>query len=197
MDLKIGSINIRGLGDRSKRREIFNWLKRKQMSIYFIQEAHCTDDNMHNWRAEWGYQALFSGCSSVKAGVAILFNNNFSFQISKTYADPEGRFIMCDLITNGKHVTLVNIYAPNKDDPNFFTSVFNQLHGFKCEETIIGGDFNLVFDVEKDKKGGIARTHKRSLEVVQEYSENLDLVDAWRALNPEASRYTAGSIFFL
>ena len=69
--------------------------------------------------------------------------------------------------------------------------------GFKCEETIIGGDFNLVFDVEKDKKGGIARTHKRSLEVVQEYSENLDLVDAWRALNPEASRYTAGSIFFL
>ena len=153
MDLKIGSINIRGLGDRSERREIFNWLKRKQMSIYFIQEAHCTDDNMHNWRAEWGYQALFSGCSSVKAGVAILFNNNFSFQISKTYADPEGRFIMCDLITNGKHVTLVNIYAPNKDDPNFFTSVFNQLHGFKCEETIIGGDFNLVFDVEKDKKG--------------------------------------------
>ena len=48
MDLKIGSINIRGLGDRSKRREIFNWLKRKQMSIYFIQKAHCTDDNMHN-----------------------------------------------------------------------------------------------------------------------------------------------------
>ena len=35
---------------------------------------------MHYWRAEWGYQALFSCCSSTKAGVAILFNNNFSFQ---------------------------------------------------------------------------------------------------------------------
>ena len=53
------------------------------MSIYFIQEAHCMKDNMHIWRKEWGYHALFSGCSSVKAGVAILFNNNyFSFQIS-------------------------------------------------------------------------------------------------------------------
>ena len=61
-----------------------------------------------------------------KAGFAILFNNNFSFQISKTYTDPEGRFIICDLNTNGKQITLLNIYAPNEDDPStFFISVFN------------------------------------------------------------------------
>ena len=30
MDLIIGSINTRGLGDRFKRREIFNWLKYKK-----------------------------------------------------------------------------------------------------------------------------------------------------------------------
>ena len=41
MDLIIGSINTRGLGDRFERREIFNWLKYKKMSVYFIQEAHC------------------------------------------------------------------------------------------------------------------------------------------------------------
>ena len=40
MELTIGSINARGLGDRSKRREFFNWLRKKQMAIYFIQEAH-------------------------------------------------------------------------------------------------------------------------------------------------------------
>ena len=102
---------------------------------------------MHDWRAELGYQALFSCCSSANTGVAILFNNNFSFQISKTYTDPEGRFIICHLNTNGKQITLVNIYAPNEDDPNFFISVFNQLLGFKCEEILIGGDFNLVLDV--------------------------------------------------
>ena len=190
MDLRIGSINTRGLGDRFKRREIFNWLKCKKMSVYFIQEAHCTQDNIHDWRAEWGYQALFSCCSSNKAGVAILFNNNFSFQLLKAYTDPKGRFIICDLITNGKHITLANIYAPNEDDPNFFTSVFNQLLDFKCEEIIVGGDFNLVLDVDKDKKGGLARSHKKSLEVINDFSENLDLIDAWRVLNPESSRFT-------
>ena len=144
---------------------------------------------MHDWRAEWGYQALFSCCSSTKAGVAILFNNNFSFQVTRTYSDPNGRFIIFDVSTNGKCITLANVYAPNVDDPNFIISVFDQLVDFKCDE-IIGGDFNLVLDVEKDKNGGIPRSHKKSLEAILKYSENLDLVDAWRVLNSLASRYT-------
>ena len=48
IDLTIGSINARGLGDRIKRREFFNWLRKKQMAMYFIQEAHCTENNMHD-----------------------------------------------------------------------------------------------------------------------------------------------------
>lgn len=81
---------------------------------------------MHDLRAEWGYQALFSCCSSKKAGVAILFNNNFDFQISKSYIDPEGRFIICD-----------------GDNPNFVTAFYDHLTEFNCEDIIVGGDFNL------------------------------------------------------
>ena len=79
---------------------------------------------MHDWRAEWGYEALFSCCSSKKAGAAMFFNNNFSFQISKTYSDPGGRFIIRDLITNGKILPLANIYAPNEDDPRLLQFIF-------------------------------------------------------------------------
>ena len=34
MDLKVCSLNVRGLGDRLKRREMFNWLRKKNYSIY-------------------------------------------------------------------------------------------------------------------------------------------------------------------
>ena len=40
------------------------------------------------------------------------------------------------------------------------------------------------------KKGGLARTHKKLLEVINDFSDNLDLIDAWRVLNPESSRFT-------
>ena len=46
---------------------------KKKYSIYFIQEMHCAENIKNDWRAEWGYPALFSCCTSKKAGVAILF----------------------------------------------------------------------------------------------------------------------------
>ena len=44
MDLTTGLINARGLGDKIKRLEFFNWLRKKQLAMYFIQEAHCTEN---------------------------------------------------------------------------------------------------------------------------------------------------------
>ena len=189
-DLKFSSLNVRGLGEVSKRKEIFNWLRKKKFSIYMLQEVHCTEKNIHLWTAEWGYKALFSCCASNKAGTCILFNNNFHLQITKTRSDPNGRFIICDICTNGKNITLCNLYAPNEDKPDFFRDIAIYLQDFQCDEIIIGGDFNLVMDVSKDKKGGRASTHKNSLEEVKGICETWDVVDIWRVLNPEEERYT-------
>ena len=189
-DLKFSSLNVRGLGEVSKRKEIFNWLGKKKFSIYMLQEVHCTEKNIHLWTAEWGYKALFSCCASNKAGTCILFNNNFHLQITKTRSDPNGRFIICDICTNGKNITLCNLYAPNEDKPDFFRDIAIYLQDFQCDEIIIGGDFNLVMDVSKDKKGGRASTHKNSLEEVKGICETWDVVDIWRVLNPEEERYT-------
>ena len=79
MDLKIASLNVRGLGNNTKRREAFNWLRVKKKSIYMLQEVHCSEDTTNIWASEWGYKALFSCSCSNKAGVCILFNNNFTW----------------------------------------------------------------------------------------------------------------------
>ena len=89
-----------------------------------------------------------------------------------------------------KSLTLANIYAPNKDNPTFFLDFFGHLDDFKCDDIIVGGVFNLVLDLEKDKSGGIAKINQNSAKIIQEFSDKLDLVDAWRVLHPEARRYT-------
>ena len=141
-----------------------------------LQEVHCSEGTLDKWTCEWGYKALFSGCSSSKAGVCILFNNNFNFQLHKVFWDPNGRFI-CDIVADSKRLTVANICAPNEDYPNFFHSFFDHLSSFRGEKIIIGGDFNLVLDVKKDKRGGLARTHQKALNVIQDFSENLCLTD--------------------
>ena len=50
---------------------------------------------------------------------------------------------------DNKVLALVNIYAPNNDNPTliFFQNVLDYLLSFECEEIIMGGDFKLVMDV--------------------------------------------------
>ena len=65
--------------------------------------------------------------------------------------------------TDNKILTLVNIYAPNNDNPTFFQNLLDHLLSFECEEIIMGGDFNLVTDIQRDKQGVNATTHRNSL----------------------------------
>ena len=64
------------------------------------------------------------------------------------------------------------------------------MRDFECDDIIIGGDFNLVLNIEMDKKGGLAKMHTKAVKVNKDYMAKLDLVDAWRLLNPDGRRYT-------
>lgn len=155
-----------------------------------LQEVHCSENTISLWAAEWGYKTLFSCCTSAKGGVAILFNNNFDLQLLRTYLDPNGRFIICDITAEKKCKTIATLYAPNDDDPNFFLNFFDHLNDFQCDEVIIGGDFNLVLDLDMDKKGGLAKTHTESVKILKDFCAQFELLDAWRVLNPDTRRYT-------
>ena len=63
---------------------------------------------------------------------------------------------------------------------------------FQCEDIILGVDFNLVLNVEKDKKGALAKTHTKAINTMNEHAANFDLIDAWTVFNPDVLRYTWG-----
>ena len=78
------------------------------------------------------------------------------------------------------------LYAPNDDDPSFFLNFFDHLNDFKCDEIIIGGDFNLVLVLDIDKKGGLAKTHTESVKTLKDFCAQYDLLDAWRILKKKS-----------
>ena len=105
-----------------------------------LQEVHCSAETSDLWSTEWGCYSLFCGFSSRKSGVCILFNNNFELKVLKTFMDDEGRYILCDIMANEKNITLVNLYAPNDDNPNFFDTLSMMtlitLHGIELASAV-------------------------------------------------------------
>ena len=70
-------------------------------------------------------------------------------------------------------ITLVNIYVPNQDDPEFFNDLFIKLSKHECQNQIIAGDFNLVLDLEMDRKTGasVMTNNDKACNVLEQYME--------------------------
>ena len=57
-DIKICSLNVRGLRNKKKRDKMFCWLKDQSYNIILLQETHSTSDIIDSWTAEWGNKAF-------------------------------------------------------------------------------------------------------------------------------------------
>ena len=121
--IKICSLNCQGLGDHNKRRDVINFLRKSNYSIICLQDTHFVKRNERLIRNEWGYKVIFNSYDSRSRGVAIFFNNNFEFNITDTYTDNTGNFIIICLEVDSRKLVLVNSYGPNKDDPDFYKNI--------------------------------------------------------------------------
>ena len=187
-NIKVGTFNVKGLRDTKKRRKIFQHLHQRQYDIVCLQECHCEKNDELIWKSEWGGTVQYSHGSRDSRGVMILFKKKAPITIVKTVADEVGRWIVSEIGYEGHKITLVNVYAPNKDDPQFFINLFTQIDDFENGETfekLIMGDFNLVLDIKKDKIGGLASTHDKSLHILNAYMEEELIEDIWRIRNPD------------
>ena len=118
-DLKFLSFNARGLRQSKKRRQIFAFIHRRKPDISIIQETHsCIGDESY-WQHEWGGKVLFPHGSNTSRGVCILIKPNLDFEVVKLDVSPFGRFIIVDIKINDCIFTVVGIYAPNIDSPDF------------------------------------------------------------------------------
>ena len=188
-DVSIVSFNCRGLADAQKRRDLFVYIREKKFQIICLQETHFLEDESDKIRAEWGGEIFCSNNKDRKRGTAVLFNK-VPIQIHNLRKDKEGNLLALDLDLFSRKITLVNLYAPNEDDPGFFYHVEQTITELKNTAVIITGDWNLVQDFEKDTKNYLKLNNCRAHRAVLKLKENRGMVDPWRQMNPSTRRFT-------
>ena len=188
--LKITSRNVDGLRDENKRKKLFLLLKASQDEIFLLQETHCTSDIEKTWTDDWDGPILFSHGTSRKRGVAILIKRSCNLTPTNTIKDDVGRFIITQLPMLDHNITLVNIYGPKEDSPNFFQNIISKINEIDTTEHIMGGDFNVTQTFEMDRFGSKNDYGKNSREILHIWMEENSMTDIWRLKNPNTRRYT-------
>ena len=180
-NLRIMSYNVQGLQSSEKRMDVFDYLKDKNNDIYYLQDTHFTDENEYQIIDKWGNSnSHFSNFKSNARGVAILFNNNLDYKIQQKIIDNSGNFIILDLDIQNQHLTLINPYGPNVDNPEFFKKISSYIDDIGNTDIIICGDYNCVINPELDYYNykGIDNAKARN-EVLNLKNEKF-LIDAFR-----------------
>lgn len=186
----MSSLNIRGLGNETKRRKFFRYLKDLDRDILFLQETHCTPEAEQIWSNEWGRKIWFAHGSSSARGVAVLLKRNYPVEVDSCVALFDGRVIMLTLIVDSVKYLLVNVYGPNEDDADFYIQLFDHIEKEDNPNFIVVGDLNVTLDYFKDTRGLKNDYHLRKRNVIKNYMELQNMADVWRDRNPDKYQFS-------
>ena len=194
-NFNLASLNIKGLGKKKKRHEVFHWLKKYHNGIILLQETHCTTKYHETWRREWDGEIYFSDGSSNSRGVAILLPKRLDYKVKDHTTDTIGRWQTLIIEIDQQEFFIINNYAPVKSKGEeqlaFLKEIEKELYKNLDKNIIWAGDYNTVLNPKMDKEGGnldnqITCYTNRLIEVL----DNFHLIDLWRFKYPGWKKFT-------
>lgn len=98
-----------------------SYLKYNVADIALVQETHMMCTEAEKLKQDWVGQVFHNSFNSKRNGVGILVHKRVNFVMIKQKKDDKGRLIWLEAIINGQKFDFCNIYAPNKEDSDFFS----------------------------------------------------------------------------
>ena len=188
-NLKVLSANCQGLRNLEKRQDALNYLKETNASIVCLPDTHLLEKDTSNVKQIWN-DCFLHGKKTNARGVGILLNNNFEHEVIESNTDLNGNYIQLYLKLSSMKINLINVYAPNHDDPAFFKQIKDLACKGEFDYVIICGDFNLVLDPNKDSFNYTNINNPKARKATLEIMNELDLLDIYRTLHINTRRYT-------
>ena len=143
--ITICTLNINGLRNKIKRKNIFTKFKKERYDFVCLQETYVSEDDKKLWEMEWGGQVLFSSGSKRSLGQLILIKKDIQLDVKCIYKS--ARIITISFESTQGTIFLINAYAPNvpNEKHEFFLNLLHHLNQLEGEK-ILCGDFNCVLD---------------------------------------------------
>ena len=190
-ELKIISINARGLNDTHKRNTLFHYLQENKIDVALIQETYITNNKYDTFTKGWDGTTCFSPAkSNHSCGVITLFRKGLDLTITNIHSDIFGRKLLVNTTIDNFDLTFINIYAPNNLQPriDFFKNTSNWIrkHHGESSDTILGGDFNSTLSVNDRESRKIDKSSRH----LHNLLKNHNLVDTLSTVPTTGNIYT-------
>ena len=154
--------NVKGLQNKSKRLQIFNFCKEKikNNGLVMLQETHSAKRDEKAWKKNWNGEIFQNHGTSNSRGVLIGFSERFEKKVLNYVDDKNGRIQLLAFEHKKTKFLAINIYNNNieKDQVDTLKKLDNMMSNFQNLEEysiIMGGDWNFFLDKILDAYGGL------------------------------------------
>ena len=187
--LQIVTLNVRGLRNVRKRKNMFSFLRGKKYDIICLQETYIVKEDCELWKKEWGGDLVYCEGTKHGRGQIILIRKQFPFdwKVEKMH----DRILALTVTLDENNLTIFNVYAPstNNDVTSFIAHLSEKVNECHSFFKMVCGDFNTVIDNKLDIISG--EKHLSSLvKSFNKFKDECSLTDVWRSFNPETKEYT-------
>ena len=187
--IMVTSYNVRGLNDQAKLRHLVNHLyktdKGKEVDfIACLQETYLTGPGLLNYL--WRGNLFLTPGNGNSCGCITLLSSHLNVIASRNVQD-RAHVIVCQKPGELKAAYIIaNIYAPNPNINSkieFFEQIFDIINEFEdtydCMNSLVMGDFNLVFNPREVKYRNNNLQEKRIANAVKDLIKTNNLTDIW------------------
>ena len=190
-DFKIGTLNLNGARDDSKRAAFFKLMELKNIDVMLLQETHSSADNESDWRRGCNGEVILSHKSSCSGGVGIVFSRSFLPFSCEVEEIIKGCLLKVKAQFENITVVFVNVYAPTKgvDRLAVLDVLCDTIRNCSSDEYLfLGGDFNCTENPKLDRNH--QEPHPASSRRFRQLTEAHELSDVWRMFYKSHRQYT-------
>ena len=182
--VNFASININGLRDVDKFRQLCAYCEENHFDIVALQETFWDDKFFQDHKNIWSGKILTSYGENARQGVAFLIKNKFRDNVS-IVSQFSGRFLHVHLVDCDKEFDLINMYFPNsvEDRAKFCLNIQKNIP--KSENLLWFGDFNTSLS-PLDRGFNSRHSEDRAFKALDSLLSEFNTYDVWRARNPSA-----------
>lgn len=189
-EIKIVTLNAKGLNVPEKCRMLQNDMKRIKADIVLLQETHFRENAFPSLKNRYYLTVYHSTYTEAKSRrVSIQISARIPWSMIDIKTDPMGRFLFLKGMIGETKVTIANLYAPNCHQEVFIRKHLKLLQTFSEGQLIVGGDLNIPLIPTEDTSTGTSSTSRGTHKIIHSVLHDTQLIDAWRLFHPGERDY--------
>ena len=190
--LSICTYNVNSIKSRDRINSFAVEIERLKSDIIYLVDTRLDNDQnryLKNVLSNYYVHSNVVGDLAAR-GVSILLRKTLKIEVLDKDRDNDGNFLLLKVRYDNIIYILAVVYGPSYPSLEFYDDVYDKCFSLGSDLVLMGGDFNITIDFEKDARGYNAQRNLENTRKIIQKNNEFSLEDIYRSMHQNKLSYT-------